>query len=505
MIMQDSSKAISIVLDYYKKFLNDNDRVLIFLLSEIRGPLDKLTIAELPLIETDENGSILIRRQSAQKRAQAIERLVNCEILSYNYSAHVYSIHPLVRSHYQKQLGEDKALAMAVHRYLLDYYLYIDTQIGNKISLNHFMPLIEAVHHACRCGLYSDAWRIYVKKIEGPGDFILTNRLGAYDTALTIMREFFPEEDIEKKPNLNSDEHISQILSNVGFCLMSLGYLGNALSAFERENALIKEIKYKIRLSNSFQNLSRLYTYLGDLESATIAARKGIKAAEKTHASRIKISRQQINSMCMLAWSFHLRGFLSASGELFRKARRLNKDLNGMDFLNKFRGFFEASHLMKMGNLQEARKITESNLEKSREYAQISRCHQLLGDLDAAEGNYVSATDHSDLALKIARDIFRKEILIEALITRGRFKAIVSQDLNEACEDLSEALKYATESGYRIYEIDIRYCLAWTFLAKGNIPASRSEAMYAWQMSQNLGYYWGNIEATKVFSALSAK
>lgn len=523
--IEPDSDTLQRILEDYDRDLSEDERALITLLSGFRSPIfDERTVVELPIFQVSKQGeskefqSIISKSQGKEEKEEAIKHLVKYNIISYNSADRTYSLNPLFKIHYAQQLETDIILANWIHRTIFDYYVGIDENIETKRSMDHLRQLIEAVYHACKCGLYSEAWRIYATKINDRRNRLLTDRFGAYDTALSLMRNFFPSGDINMEPYLKSGKLQCQILDNVGFCLMSLGYLSEALSVFERGNTLSKNIKYKIKLSNGYQNLARLHIYLGELKFATVSARKGVKAAKTTRANTRRVTEHMINSLSMLAWSLHLRGFLCASDKLFQKARSLNVSIGNGDILTKFRGIYDADHLLRIGHLSEARKIADTNrriFQQEEELAQISRCNRLLGDIDAAEGKDDNAVKHYISALAMARDIFRREILIEALLSWGRFRAKKSMNLEEAISDLKEALRYATDSGYHIYEVDIRHSLAWAYLAKNNsisvdqitqkkllIMDSMNEASYALQMSQNMGYYWGQVESAEVLSVL---
>ena len=74
--------------------------------------------------------------------------------------------------------------------------------------------------------------------------------------------------------------------------------------------------------------------------------------------------------------------------------------------------------------------------------------------------------------------------------------------LQQAFSDLNEALGYATDGGYRIYEADIRIALGWAHLAVDDLPAARREASRAQTMSQGMGYHWGQVDAAELLAAL---
>ena len=114
-----------------------------------------------------------------------------------------------------------------------------------------------------------------------------------------------------------------------------------------------------------------------------------------------------------------------------------------------------------------------------------------------------------DQALKIARGITFRPALIEALLARGRW-ATRHPDLTGfgnlsglVFSDLNEALGYAVDGGYRIYEAGIRIGLAWAHLAAGDTDRARQEAERAQRMSVDMGYHWGQVDAAEVLGALS--
>lgn len=169
-------------------------------------------------------------------------------------------------------------------------------------------------------------------------------------------------------------------------------------------------------------------------------------------------------------------------------------------------GTRHANHLQRTGQSDYARHVIDANLhvlDKLHLIFQISQCHCVLGNLDCYSGDFVSAQGHYELAIKIARSISIRHALIEALLARGRFFAKHMKDANAAFSDLNEALGYCVESGYRIYEADVRVALAWAYLANGEREKARQSAERALQMSNEMGYYWGKVDAEEVLKAIS--
>jgi tetratricopeptide (TPR) repeat protein len=186
---------------------------------------------------------------------------------------------------------------------------------------------------------------------------------------------------------------------------------------------------------------------------------------------------------------------------------------------------FHAEYLRRTNDLGYARRVMEVNLqicERNHWAKDISDCHRVLGDLDFDSGNYEFARVHYESALKIARSISGRDILIEALLARGRFYARVAvgagsprpessshpgsgdptPTINNAFTDLNEALHYAVEGGYRIYEADIRVALGWAYLANGEREKAKESAQRALQMSQEMGYHCGKVDAGEVMQRM---
>ncbi|NER53129.1 MAG: hypothetical protein F6J92_42145 [Symploca sp. SIO1A3] len=72
------------------------------------------------------------------------------------------------------------------------------------------------------------------------------------------------------------------------------------------------------------------------------------------------------------------------------------------------------------------------------------------------------------------------------------------QDVETAQTDLTEALDYALSGGFRLDEADIRVGLAWMYYTRDDVPRAKEEAERARQMSEEMGYHWGQVDAMEV-------
>jgi tetratricopeptide (TPR) repeat protein len=492
------------ILRRYDEHLTEAERAFMTLFSAFRTPVKESAFDKV--FQTCE----VFKTSQVWDIAAMLQRLIAYRILHYDPRALHYTTHPLIRSHYYKQLtAGDRAQAQDVHKTIKDYYLQLAGETPQFPTLDDLRPLIEAVHHACRAGAYDEAEQIRWERIYQQDRRVLFHQLAAYETNLTIMQEFFPDGDISQEPQVSKPSDKSWILNTVGLCLMSLGDLSYAISFYERSNQIkLNVTKDWHNASVGYRNLAELHAYLGALVASADEANAAFVLAQRTENEW-----DERDSLCREAMTAHLRGDLETAGVAFWQAEKLEQEIDvNKRYLYSLRGIQHADHLRRTDEADYARLITETNLEicERNHWAEIiSQCHRVLGDLNADDEQYDRAREHYDAALKLAQGTSYRPALIEALLARGRWQARHVRAAAAAFSDLNEALEYAVSGGYRIYEADIRIALAWAHLSPGPSPASgqgeeaaRAEATRALQMSTEMGYYWGQVDAEEVLQAL---
>jgi tetratricopeptide (TPR) repeat protein len=455
-----------------------------------------------------------------------VSRLVTYRILHRDVTSQTYTAHPLVRNHYLAILTHgDSKEQQDVHDKIKDYYLSIAGDTPQFPTLDDLKPLIEVVHHACQAGAYDEAWKIYLRIQQRPNKFVLNHELGSYDTDLNLLTNFFPNSEITVEPLLSKSSTKQWVLNQIGWCLTSLGRLREAISFYERCTKIAFDMQDWENASITYQNLADLHAQLGALGESAEAARQALDLARKAEGKN-----NQTKSIYYQAWANYLLGNMELAGQLFLEAEKTNKEVySWIQYLHSLMGIGHAIYLRRRGDLDYAHRVNKANLqgrEREHKVNQLSDCYRVFGDLDFDSGNPESARAHYESALKIARSISVRQVLIEALLARGRFYAkVVAQQTSEVFEtsevsvaqaftDLNEALNYAVEGGYRIYEADIRVALAWAYLADltpSPSPARRGEllakakqsAERALQMSQEMGYHWGKVDAEEVLKTMS--
>ncbi|HEY9799693.1 MAG TPA: trypsin-like peptidase domain-containing protein [Leptolyngbyaceae cyanobacterium] len=494
------------VLRRYDENLTAAEQELMRGLSAFRLPIPELALQQVfPQFEAGVSASTPSQQTqplNSESLLMMVQRLVNYRILRHNQQENYYTIHPLIRAHYLEILHNEREEAEVVHQRIAECYLDTAGETPENPTLDDLAPFIEAVHHLCQAGNYDEADLICRKHIYQGDNGLLTKKLGAWETYLTLMLGFFPNGDTSQEPKVSYPDRKSVILNAVGLCLTFLGRMEEAPIFYERHNAIALSRENWEYASIGYQNLTRLYAYLGKLTDSADAAREALNLAHRAESNR-----EKCDSLVDQGWVAYLQGDSETAGVIFQQAEALQREIDSTEHLYSIWGIRHADYLLRVGNRDYARQVIEANLEicqRNNWLRDISSCHRVLGNLDADGGQNENAREHYNKALKIACSISDRPVLIEALLARGRWAARRGE-VAAARSDLEEALNYACAGSYRIYEADIRVALAWMHLANHNYPAAKAEAEKALLMSEEMGYHWGRVDAGEVLQTLEQK
>lgn len=488
------------VLRQYDEQLTDAERAFLMILSAFRTPIDKAALTQVFRTEMSQ-GAINAPVSALDSRGyeHLLRSLEAYRILRRNPGAHRYTVHPLIRAHYRERLMKrERDKVRELHTKIADHYLAAAKDTSALITLEDFAPLIEAVYHRCQAGEYTRALNILYHRINLHGLIARLPTLGASETNLALMVGFFPDGDLSREPLASNESSKYWILNEVGVCLDGLGRLNEALTMYRRAVQVSRDNEDWNNVSTSYENMSGVYYHLGQLN---IASETANEARYIAHSSRYKEGER--NALAAGAWPVHLRGDLVNAHSMYRKAEVLQRRLTGVNHLHQRSGVHHADHLRHVGKPFYARRITEENLELCAQgnlSAYAASCHRLLGDLDADAEQHDSALYHYDEAIRMARNMSRRDVLIEVLLGRGSYYARRGQ-AESANSDLAEALGYARSDGYRIYEVDIRVALAQAHLAVGDTTAAHAEAERARRSSAEMSYHWGQVNAKEALDA----
>ncbi|KPL03186.1 MAG: hypothetical protein AMJ90_03890 [candidate division Zixibacteria bacterium SM23_73_2] len=494
------------VLRRYDEHLNDAERAFLTLFSAFRTPVEEKAFEKVFRAKMDSNAlNAPIAELNDTDFKAIIKRLLDYRILRYDPRDRSYTAHPLIRSHYLAIFTKGKPeQSKDVHKQIKDYYLSIAGDTPYNPTLDDLKPLIEVVHHACSSGAYDEAYRVYLDRIYQSENFVLTAKIGAWETASALWLEFFPHRDASQDPQVSELKDKSWILNDAGLCLMCLGRLSETTPLYERAVAgYLKDENWR-NASRVYRNLVDIHIYLGNFPAAKDATDNALSLARN-----IKSQTEESDALTYQSWIDNLKGDLLTATKTFKQAEDLQKkEQPDKHYLYSIYGIQHAEHLLCIGEVDYAQRVTDENLKICNNELwqhQISQCHRVFGDLDSQENKHESARKNYNDALKIARNITVRFVLIEALLARGRWYAKHMKDAPAAFSDLNEALDYAVDGGYRIYEADIRIALAWAHLADKKPKEARAEAEHALRMSKDMGYYWGKKDAQEVLGEIEKK
>ncbi|NER45337.1 MAG: hypothetical protein F6J92_01200 [Symploca sp. SIO1A3] len=432
-----------------------------------------------------------------------ITRLIKTRVLRKDsQTIAYYSLQPLIQAHYLEEFKTSPDWFRQTHQRIAEYYLKIAGPIPKQPRIENILPAVEAVHHLCQAGEFEKAWDIFVERLIGKKvNKLLSNKLAAWDIYLDLHLDFFPSRDFTQEPQVKRTREKSIIVHNTGLAFENLGLPTNSKSLYERSITQKIEFEDWIGVSITLEALSYLYINCGDLRAAKTSIQQSLSYLVHS-SSRANHQWQEHTEMAVKAWVDCLKGDMEAAGQSFQIAEDLLHQFKpGSLYLLYIVGVFYTGYLIKFKQLDKARQVIEENLKISRKsysISDISRCYRCLGDISAEEQQHEAAKQHYQEALKIIWNTAEHGCLIEVLSARGRWAAKYMQDVETAQTDLTEALDYALSAGYRLSEADIRVGLAWMYYGRGDANRAKEEAERARQMSEEMGYHWGQVDALEV-------
>lgn len=522
------AEQVSRVLGRYDQgLLSQSEQIFLMIFSAFRLPVSTnafsavfrsqdISIFDTSLVDIDD-GSF----------KNLVERLKAYRIIRYDSNEDHYTIHPLMRDHYAKQLtDEPTANTKQIHGLIKIYYLSITPHLFSAFTLKDLAPLVEAIYHACCAEVYDEAFDLYTRPLEvfyidsnieavtdQPFSYILINWLGAYESARELLLGFFSGRDIfsDVYPSAPSDK--ARILKDAGHCFKYLSQLEAAVHLYQRAISIYQEQASWGEMSTVYYELSMLYISSGKINNSMGTAEYALKLVTRPdNLQVVEMGDFQESGPDMIAdWSLigfieMLHGDVEQAALSFAQAKFLCRSELHVKDLPLRSGVLFTTYLWRKGERRDAAALTRKYLKQYQRPDQIverSQLHHMLGNISAASGKHLDADKNYTEAVKLARGFSRRDILIEALAARGRWAAS-QNNIELAHADLEEALHYA-RGGYRLYEADVRVGLAIMHLAEGDQEGAQREAQEAERISNDIGYHWGLRDAADVLRTIGTK
>ena len=424
-----------------------------------------------------------------------------------------YSIHPAIRDGFLS--GLDTNTARQGHEAAREG---LTAALGDRPGDNPSDPatldlLEEIVHHTLQSGHAQEAFDIHWDRIGGFSN--LGHRLGAYERGERICRAFAggasPEslrslgpageegrgaaaaQEHASAPYLQLSENDQTVFINEwALYLKNLGRLEAAARCYEFQIGMRMRQEEWQNASRGNQNLCNVLLLSGRLtgsgERATGALATAAEALRLAELADEAWERK--DSLEYRAVAQARLGQVPAALADFRKALEWQHKAEGDDdpVLYSTGGTDHTQLLARLGRREEARQLTEANVEILLEVAgprnyHEPHCHLILstlhvesGDLSSAERLWASARDWA-----LARDA--KEVLCWAALVEGTRKAECGTrsegDLAGAGSAIEDGLKIARDCGFGLYHIDLLLARARLHLLRGAPSAALDDLRIA--------------------------
>ena len=414
-----------------------------------------------------------------------INGLVDWRLISYDQMKKTYTAHPIIKSYFESDFeeGNKKICHQRIYAYFGEY------APERAETLEEMQPLFEQVEHGCAAGLHDKVFDdVYIEKIKRRKDYFITQKLGAWETDISLIKTFFPQGDFSQMPLVSKKGGQSWLLNAAGLALLNTGRPKEAVDVLGRLAEMDTKSDDLKGASRTLQNLADLQFRTGELETGIESAKKAVEMAEKA-----KNEQYIIDSNAYLGWIYYLLGRNGKAEKQFEEADELQMKIDpDGDHLYSIGGVFYADFLISLGRIEDAFDLTEQNLEicQSQNWPDdISRCHRCLGAIERTKGNYKEAQNHLKKALEIARKIGYTAIEIEALIERGRLRLDVGK-YKDAIGDAENVLEICGRTGFRFYEPEGELVLARAYVGLKDFEKAESNANSAYETALGMKYRW---------------
>jgi tetratricopeptide (TPR) repeat protein len=477
----------------YDRFLDDTEKDFLQIFSVFRLPVPESALS-LNVFNADE---------------ALAKKLVNYRILHYNSERKEYTIHPLISAYYQIELKSHPEKQKDTYQKIAKYYNTLHRHKSEQLTpLEQLKPWIEAIHYFCQAEEFDSAFRVLEgdKFYQGPKHkkrSILIFDLGAYETALSLLQEFFADGNFSTVPLIPNAPKKRFILREVSSCLTNLGRMSEVPAIMKLHNELATKSNAQHDLSEGYCSLARLSVYLGRLVDAVGLANMAIRAVKKVENNKYRQNAQAYKALALS---------LMNSEEVETAYQEIAPSFTGEDtddlefkFIRDY-GFYYVDFLRRnRKDLPSAQSVADQSIKEAEKSENTSRSHRAAGEVYDALEEVDMALEHFNKAIELARDITHWPASITALSARGKFLVRSRDDLEAGRNNLEEALEYSQNGGYRVYEVDTRIGLAWLYLAEGKQTDAREEAEQAKMMSKEMKYFWGVKDADEVLTNLPKK
>jgi tetratricopeptide (TPR) repeat protein len=338
-------------------------------------------------------------------------------------------------------------------------------------------------------------------RYKGGEKYFITQILGAWETALSLAKTFFPEGDLSQMPLVSKMSAQSWLLNEAGLALFSTGRPKVGGNLLIRRINLAIEDKFWGAVYVGYLNLVDLQFRTGELESGLESAKKALDAAENA-----KSDNYIWTSKAYLAWILHLIGKSEEADKEFRHADELQIKISGHRLYSGW-GIDYADFLLSIKKIDEALELTKQNLEicqRNNWPYIISRCHRCLGAIERISGNHKEAERYLQNAIEIARKVGMPHLELEALLEFGKLHLDMERH-EDATRDAKEVLKICARTGFKLYEPEAEIVLGKAYQALTDFEQAETFARSAYEKAIAMHYRWQEGDAAHLLGEIYLK
>jgi tetratricopeptide (TPR) repeat protein len=489
-------KDVNKLLRKYAEKMSDSERIFLYIFSLFRQEVAENDFAGVFRHETEDTkfNDVLVKMSELDFK-DLIDSLEDWRLISYDETKKSYATHPLIKGYFESDF--DDKIKKLCHKRIYQYFgEYAPKQHD---TLEEMQPLFEQVYHGCAAGLYDEVnANVRREKIWRRNERFLVNKLGAWETALSLVRTFFLEDDFSQMPLVSKKSDQSWLLNEAGLALLATGKPKEAEEPFLTGVQMDIEAKDWENASGGYQNLADLQFQTGELESGLESAKNALEMSKSA-----KSDEEIITSKAYLAWILHLLGKNEEADEEFRQADELQIKTDG-NRLYSIWGVFYADFLISMKRFDEAFELTKQNIEicQSQNWpTAISSCHRCLGAIERIKGNHNEAKIHLQNALEIARKVGMPFLEIEASLESSRLQLDMKRH-KDAIRDAKEVLKICARTGFKLYEPEAEIVLSKAYLALNDIEQAKDFAQSAYEKAVSMNYRWQEGDAAHLLGEI---
>ena len=409
-----------------------------------------------------------------------------------------YTTHPLVKNYFESVF--DVQERKLVHKYI--YYRIGKYAPEKPETLEEMQPLFEQVYHGCRAGMYKNAFRdIYMRIVQQQitakeSHRFLTYNLSAWNTNLSLVKEFFPQGNPKVTAYLPKEQIM--LINEVALSTRMVGKPNEAETLYKisLENAISQNNLIEVSLVN--HNLMDLQIIMGQLTEALISGWEAIKLIREVKNTICRYPQEGIiwqehNSMAYHAYASFLSGDVDAATVEFENANKLKRTTDSFTkYLYNVRGIFYTDLLLAQDKIEEAIEVATENsriCHKKNWIDAINFCLRSFASIHRCLQEYAKAEEEASQAILGAKKTGTVEVEIQGLLELSRIKLDMKEYKN-AIQYANKVLKFINNVGFKLYESDAEIVLGKAYLALEDLDKAESFASSAYQKAINMNYRW---------------